>query len=85
MPGPNEIHHRWENESELLKALSTEPLNIQQRADIQSLIRRTEFGGAETVLYEWSLRDGRGDPLHYPLQLVARTTFEALEEVEDAG
>ncbi len=82
MPEPNEIHHRWESEDELLNALSLEPLDVGQSAAIQSMINRIEFGGAETVAYEWSLRDGRGDPLRFPIQLVARTTFDAPEEIE---
>ena len=85
MPRPNEIHHRWQDEDELLSALSTESLHFGQRAGIQSMIKRTDFDGAETVAYEWSLRDGRGDPLRYPIQLVARTTFDAVEEIEDIG
>ena len=52
-------------------------------AGIQSMISRTDFDGAETVVYEWSLRDGRGDPLCYPIQLVARTTFDVLPRVRD--
>ncbi len=52
-------------------------------AGIQSMISRTDFDGAETVVYEWSLRDGRGDPLCYPIQLVARTTFDVLPRVRE--
>ena len=66
----------------LLNALSTEPLDVVQSAAIQSMINRTEFDGEDTVVYEWSLRDGRGDPLRYPIQLVARTTFDAPEQIE---
>ncbi|MDE2934615.1 MAG: hypothetical protein OXS47_12230 [Chloroflexota bacterium] len=85
VPGPNEIHHRWQSEDELLNALSTEPLHFGQQATIQAMTSRTDFDGAETVVYEWSLRDGRGDPLRYPIQLVARTSFDAIEESEGGG
>ena len=49
MPDPNELHRGWKNEDELLNALLAEPLNIGQRARIQSMISRTQFDGTETV------------------------------------
>ena len=50
---------------------------------MQSTISRTDFDGAQTIVYEWSLRDECGEPLRYPIQMVSRTIFGTLEDVEE--
>lgn len=76
MPGPNEVLHQWENEQHMLVCLATEELGPGHPAFVTTMADRAEFDGARTVSYEFSLVDGRGEPLTFPIKLVSRTTFD---------
>lgn len=87
MPGPNEILHQWPSEEELMSCLAAEALNSSHQAYVTIMGDKTDFGGAKTVGYDFSLVDGRGEPLRYPIKLVSRTTIgeAALDEFRSGG
>ena len=85
MPDPNEILSQWESEDDLLRALShgpIGPLGQANSAPIHAVSSRVDFDGADTVQYDFALRDGRGEPLRYPILLVSAT---AVEEATSRG
>ena len=76
----SEILHKWESEEELLEALSADPLPPSETAAGHALVSKTDFDGADLVIYDWHLIDGKGLPIEFPVQLVSDTTV-----VDDAS
>ncbi len=72
VPEPNEIIHTWTNEEELLRDLIG-LLGTGARAADESFRDLVDFDGADVITYDWSVRDGRGKPLDFPILLVSAT------------
>ncbi|MXZ45927.1 MAG: hypothetical protein F4Z08_02850 [Chloroflexi bacterium] len=70
----SEIVYRWESEDELLGVLAAQPLPPAQTATTHALVDRTDFDGADVVVYDWRLTDRNGRPIEFPVQLVSDTT-----------
>ena len=58
------------------------PLGQANSSLIHVVSSRVNFDGADTVTYDFALRDGRGEPLRYPILLVSAT---AVAEAKSRG
>ena len=76
MPEPNEILHAWEDEGALMMDLR----GAMHRA-LQELNDTSTDLVADAEIFQWSLRDGRGQQLTYPIHLVSRTTYEEYKTI----
>jgi len=69
-PEPIEVLLSWNTEQEMMRDLRGFVLESTGR-----LMGMFEPGGAKTTEYLLMLRDGRGEPLRFPIKVVSRTTF----------